>query len=142
MLTTSSQSLIIRYDRTLETKKGYSPATSSGSGTSQQYLGTPDRLYTRYRMSHSRDFSLGLPSKKMPGNNSAGNLLPGATAPTSSPFTAIWKTRVDGKELLLATTSFKLAKAYYWVLALPWVRGRKQLPPCGAINQGFAPTHR
>ncbi len=55
--------LIIRHDRTLEEKRGYSQ-TASPSG---RYIGSPDRLYTRFRTSRPGDFSIGFTAEKDPG---------------------------------------------------------------------------
>ncbi len=52
--------LLVRYDRTLQTKKGYLPPSikSNGQETSH-YKGSPNKLLMRYRVAHTRDFSLG-----------------------------------------------------------------------------------
>ncbi len=55
--------LIIRYDRTLEEKKGYKETTSpSGS-----FIGSPDRVYTRFNSRRTGDFSLGFTAEKDAG---------------------------------------------------------------------------
>ncbi len=54
--------LILRYDRTLEDKRGYRP-----EDTPTPYLGSPDKLYTRLRIGHTRDFSLGFTLEKDAG---------------------------------------------------------------------------
>lgn len=55
--------LVLRMDQTLQKSKAY---------TENKYLGSPQRVYTRFRMSHSKDFSLGFVSEKDPGET---NLL-------------------------------------------------------------------
>lgn len=55
--------LILRYDRVLETKKGYRDDTDS----SQRYAGSPDKLYLRYRVARSNDFSFGFTAEKDAG---------------------------------------------------------------------------
>lgn len=55
--------LVMRCDRTLETRKGYSPETDS----SQRYAGSPDRIYLRFRAARSNDFSLGFTAEKDAG---------------------------------------------------------------------------
>ncbi len=55
--------LVARYERVLETKKGYKFQTDS----SQHYAGSPDKLYLRYRVSSSNDFSVGFTAEKDPG---------------------------------------------------------------------------
>ncbi len=56
--------LLLRYDRTLEEKKGYTPPDSNSVN---RYSGSPDRLYARFRVNHSRDFSLGFTAEKDAG---------------------------------------------------------------------------
>ena len=55
--------LVVRYERVLENKKGYSPKTDSA----QRYSGSPDKLYMRYRVARSNDFSAGFTLEKDPG---------------------------------------------------------------------------
>ena len=58
-----NKTLLIRYGRTLETQRGY---TESNTGASR-YLGSPDRVYTRMRISHLNDFSFGFTVEKDAG---------------------------------------------------------------------------
>lgn len=53
--------LLLRYERVLENKRGY---TTTGDN---RYAGSPDKLYLRYRVSKPGDFSLGLTTEKDPG---------------------------------------------------------------------------
>lgn len=50
--------LLIRADQTLEPSKGFSE---------ENYVGSPQRIYTRYRLQHPQDFSLGFISEKDAG---------------------------------------------------------------------------
>jgi hypothetical protein len=60
--------LLLRHRRTWETRKGFSPADTSSTGRiSSRYLGDPNDLYVRFRIQHSRDFSLGLTLDKDAG---------------------------------------------------------------------------
>lgn len=64
--------LLLRYDQVLETKKGYTPADTNSTGEpNQRYLGSPGRLYARYRISHSKDFSFGFTAEKDAGEQLA-----------------------------------------------------------------------
>jgi len=45
--------LMLRYARTLETKRGYMPETRNG------YLGTPNQMYARFLSRNTKDFSYG-----------------------------------------------------------------------------------
>lgn len=68
MLTETNHYLLLRYDQVLEQKKGYLTAdTSSNGNTSQWYLGSPNRLYARYRISHNQDYSFGFTLEKDAG---------------------------------------------------------------------------
>ena len=55
--------LLMRYERSLAVKKGYESTTDS----SQQYAGTPDKYYMRYRVAKSNDFSIGFTGEKDAG---------------------------------------------------------------------------
>lgn len=55
--------LILRYDRTLEDKKGYQETTPP----SGKYAGSPDRIYTRFQTRRTGDFSLGFTAEKDAG---------------------------------------------------------------------------
>ncbi|NIK72597.1 hypothetical protein FHS56_000083 [Thermonema lapsum] len=60
--------LVWRITRTLETQKGYTPPTLKSDSTyTQRYLGSPFNIYARFRVSHIRDFSLGLTVEKDAG---------------------------------------------------------------------------
>ncbi len=58
-----SHYLLIRYARTLEEQKGYTDRATASS----RYLGSPDRLYMRYRISQSNDYSIGFTLEKDAG---------------------------------------------------------------------------
>lgn len=55
---------ITRYERVLEDKRGYSPAENPDDS---RYAGSPDKLYLRYRVSKTQDFSFGFTTEKDPG---------------------------------------------------------------------------
>lgn len=60
--------LLFRHRRVWETRKGFAPADTSNNGTiSNRYLGDPNELYVRFRIQHSRDFSMGMTLDKDPG---------------------------------------------------------------------------
>lgn len=63
MRTETSSYLVMRYERTLESKRGY----NAPEGASEHYAGTPDKYYMRYRASRPGDFSLGITAEKDPG---------------------------------------------------------------------------
>ncbi|ELR72348.1 hypothetical protein C900_01630 [Fulvivirga imtechensis AK7] len=54
--------LLLRYERTLEDKKGYQKHEDRS-----YYKGNPDKLYTRFRTSHINDFSIGITAEKDAG---------------------------------------------------------------------------
>ncbi len=61
-----NNALILRYERTLQERRGYTDIdTSSRSNT--RYLGSPEKLYLRYRVSHTRDYSMGITAEKDAG---------------------------------------------------------------------------
>jgi len=55
--------LILRYDRTLETKAGFKESSSTNS----RFLGNKDDLYIRFRTSNTGDFSVGFTIEKDAG---------------------------------------------------------------------------
>nr|WP_239022952.1 helix-hairpin-helix domain-containing protein [Pontibacter mangrovi] len=61
-----NNALILRYERTLQQRRGYTPA-DTGSSAASRYLGSPEKLYLRYRISHARDYSVGVTAEKDAG---------------------------------------------------------------------------
>lgn len=61
--TQSNRYLIIRNERTLESRKGY----TSEAQTATRYQGSPDRLYMRLRVNKPGDFSFGFTAEKDAG---------------------------------------------------------------------------
>ncbi|CAN5478082.1 helix-hairpin-helix domain-containing protein [soil metagenome] len=55
--------LVFRTERVLEDKKGY----QAGTDSAQRYAGTPEKMYLRYRVARSNDFSIGFTAEKDPG---------------------------------------------------------------------------
>jgi hypothetical protein len=63
MATEANQYLVMRYERTLESQKGYLGTTDS----SQRYVGAPDKIHLRLRVARTNDFSIGFTAEKDPG---------------------------------------------------------------------------
>lgn len=61
---------LLRTERILEEQKGYTPANSPGDN---RFIGSPTKLYGRFRTSHSRDFSLGFTFEKDAGEQFSWN---------------------------------------------------------------------
>ncbi|WP_242916305.1 hypothetical protein [Pontibacter liquoris] len=66
MVGEDNNALILRYERTLQQRRGYTPLDPDSRSTSR-YLGSPDKLYLRYRISHARDYSFGITAEKDAG---------------------------------------------------------------------------
>ncbi|NVO86091.1 helix-hairpin-helix domain-containing protein [Hymenobacter terrestris] len=63
-----NNALFLRYERTVQGRPGYGPADTTSTGRpATRYLGSPDKLLLRYRVSRSRDFSLGFTAEKDAG---------------------------------------------------------------------------
>lgn len=63
-----NNSVITRVSRTLEEQKGFTSAEPSSDGTTpSRYLGDPNKIFTRYRINHVKDFSFGFTFEKDPG---------------------------------------------------------------------------
>ncbi|WP_026462983.1 ComEA family DNA-binding protein [Adhaeribacter aquaticus] len=73
MLTNKNHWAIMRYDRGLERRKGYTPPDTIGTRLTSRYLGSPDKYLIRYRNSHTRDFSYGFTLEKDAGERFAWN---------------------------------------------------------------------
>ncbi|MCH7402963.1 helix-hairpin-helix domain-containing protein [Belliella kenyensis] len=59
---------ILRHQRVWEMRRGFTPADTSSTGRiSSRYLGDPHNIYGRFRIQHSKDFSLGFTVDKDAG---------------------------------------------------------------------------
>jgi len=69
MLKNGDNQLFIRYQQTLEEQKGFSPIDDSTykANPNSRYLGSPYRLYTRYRYTYYNNISFGITAEKDPG---------------------------------------------------------------------------
>ncbi|MHA6247003.1 hypothetical protein ACXYMU_03635 [Pontibacter sp. CAU 1760] len=65
-----NNALVLRYERTLQERRGYAPPDTNSRATSR-YLGSPDKLYMRYRTSHAHDYSFGFAAEKDAGEQLA-----------------------------------------------------------------------
>ncbi len=64
--------ILLRHQRTWEKRRGFTPADTGNSGTlPSRYLGDPNNVYLRFRIQHTRDFSLGLTLDKDAGEQFA-----------------------------------------------------------------------
>lgn len=62
-----NNAVLLRYERVLQQRKGYAPADTFQGRPTLRYLGSPDALALRYRVSHAHDFSLGFTAEKDAG---------------------------------------------------------------------------
>jgi hypothetical protein len=62
-----NNALLLRYRRVVQPQKGYSPVDTFQGRPTLRYLGSPDALALRYRVSHAHDFSLGFTAEKDAG---------------------------------------------------------------------------
>ena len=69
LLKNGNQELFIRYTRVLEEMEGYSPIEDSilAANPNKRYLGSPDKLYARYRFKFGTNVSFGITGEKDPG---------------------------------------------------------------------------
>ncbi|GAA4507896.1 helix-hairpin-helix domain-containing protein [Hymenobacter ginsengisoli] len=75
-----NNALLLRYRRVVQPQKGYSPVDTFQGRPTLRYLGSPDAVALRYRVSHAHDFSLGFTAEKdageplawRPGQNQLG----------------------------------------------------------------------
>ena len=73
-----NNAVLLRYERIVQQRKGYTAVDTFQGRPTQRYLGSPDAVALRYRVSHAHDFSLGLTLEK--GRGRAAGLAAG-TAP-------------------------------------------------------------
>jgi len=66
ILTERNNYFILRHERVLEAKRGYS---NKNTPNQDSYFGTPDKLYLRYRVSKPGDFSFGFTTEKDAGES-------------------------------------------------------------------------
>ena len=59
--------LYLRYERVLQQRQGYTPPTRYQGLPTTRYLGSPDKMLIRYRVSHTKDFSVGFAMEKDAG---------------------------------------------------------------------------
>ncbi len=69
ILNNTNNYLVMRLERTLEQKKGYLVTNDS----SNHYIGSPEKLYSRFKTSQSNDFSLGFTLEKDAGESITWN---------------------------------------------------------------------
>ncbi|MBI1266362.1 MAG: helix-hairpin-helix domain-containing protein [Cryomorphaceae bacterium] len=61
--------LFLRYSRILEDQAGYAPISDAeyAENPNRRYLGSPDRIYARYRFRYKNNLSIGMTAEKDPG---------------------------------------------------------------------------
>jgi len=64
MIKEGDRELYVRWNRNLESAEGYERGPDDGR---QYYLGSPDRLYTRFRSRYGKKLSFGFTAEKDPG---------------------------------------------------------------------------
>ena len=62
-----NNALYLRYERVLQQRQGYTPPTIYQGQPTTRYLGSADKVLLRYRVSHTKDFSLGFALEKDAG---------------------------------------------------------------------------
>ncbi len=68
ILKNGKHEIFIRYTRIIEEQKGYTPPDTNSDGSlTSRYLGSPDKLYTRYRFKYATNISWGFVGEKDAG---------------------------------------------------------------------------
>jgi hypothetical protein len=62
-----NNALFVRYERVLQQRRGYAKADTFQGRPTLRYLGSPNKLLVRYRVSHAHDFSVGFSAEKDAG---------------------------------------------------------------------------
>ncbi|MFC7670139.1 hypothetical protein ACFQT0_24275 [Hymenobacter humi] len=76
-----NNALYLRYERVLQQRRGYTPPTLYQGKPTTRYLGSPDKMLIRYRVSHTKDFSVGFALEKDAGEPLSGGPAMGSSAP-------------------------------------------------------------
>ncbi|WP_324671952.1 helix-hairpin-helix domain-containing protein [Hymenobacter sp. GOD-10R] len=77
ILREDNNALFVRYERVLQQRKGYTAPDTTSQGLTSRYLGSPDKLLVRYRVSQPHDFSLGVTAEKDAGESLRWNSAAG-----------------------------------------------------------------
>jgi hypothetical protein len=67
MIANQHQYALIRWDRVVQERRGFTQPDSAGNRLTSRYAGSPHKYLLRYRNSHARDFSLGFLVEKDAG---------------------------------------------------------------------------
>ena len=69
MFKNGQTTVLLRYGRVLETQKGFTPIDSASlyGSTNSRYIGSPDKLYARYRFTYGTNVSWGITAEKDEG---------------------------------------------------------------------------
>ncbi|WP_233254068.1 helix-hairpin-helix domain-containing protein [Hymenobacter sedentarius] len=76
-----NNALYLRYERVLQERQGYTPPTLYHGQPTTRYLGSPDKMLIRYRVSHTKDFSVGFSLEKDAGEPLSWNPGSGRLGP-------------------------------------------------------------
>ncbi|MDB5234879.1 MAG: hypothetical protein JWR44_1872 [Hymenobacter sp.] len=68
-----NNALYFRYERVLQQRQGYTAPTLYQGRETTRYLGSPDKMLVRYRVSHTKDFSIGFSMEKDAGEQFVWN---------------------------------------------------------------------
>src|SRR6476469_8383860 len=68
-----NNALYLRYERVLQQRQGYTPPTIYQGQPTTRYLGSADKMLIRYRVSHTKDFSVGFSMEKDAGEQIVWN---------------------------------------------------------------------
>ena len=139
-----NNALFLRYERVVQARRGYSaPDTLSGGRLSSRYLGSPDKLLLRYRVSRAKDFSLGITAEKDAGEPLAWQ--PGQRRYGADFVSAHFVVQERGRLKTLALGDYQLQFGQGLLLSSGLQVGKggeDELRPCGAAHWACGPTRR
>lgn len=75
LFSNATNELFLRYSRVVEDQKGYEEITDENwlASNNKVYLGSPDRMYVRYRFKYLTNLSIGITAEKDAGESFFGN---------------------------------------------------------------------
>ncbi|WP_262385915.1 helix-hairpin-helix domain-containing protein [Hymenobacter sp. BT491] len=105
VLQEDNNALLVRYERVLQQRKGYT-APDTTSRLTSRYAGSPDKLLVRYRVSHAHDFSFGFTAEKDAGEAFSWN--PGSRRYGADFYSAHFVVHERGRLKTLALGDYQL----------------------------------
>ncbi len=126
--------LILRMDRIIEQKAGYTVEDST-----RAYLGDPNRIYVRFRVQHTNDFSIGFTAEKDAGEQLNWN--PAKSQYGADFFSAHFQLKNQGKleNIILGDYQLQLGQSLVYGAGFALGKGSETVATARRSNLGILP---